>query len=277
MKKIIIWLIVLVAVAIVYFTVLKNPAIAPQGSVPPSPSVHEANIIVTSPIALAGQAGAKVDNPITVTGRARVFENQFNWRLKNGIGSVIAEGTAYANAPDTGQYGDFAIKIPVSVGNGPSLTVEVFDYSAKDGTLQDLVKIPVVLSTLDTATVKVFFMNNGLDPEITCQKTFPVAREIIKTKEVAYLALTELLKGPTASDKKAGYDTTIPSGVKINSLNIRGGTAYADFDSTLEYQVGGSCRVSAISHQITDTLKQFSSVKKVVISINGRTEDILQP
>jgi len=45
----------------------------------------------------------------------------------------------------------------------------------------------------------------------------------------------------------------------------------------LQYQVGGSCRVSAIRAQIIETLKQFSTVKNVVISINGRTEDILQP
>jgi len=53
--------------------------------------------------------------------------------------------------------------------------------------------------------------------------------------------------------------------------------AKADFDEQLEFQVGGSCRVSAIRAEITQTLKQFSTVKEVVISIDGRTEDILQP
>ncbi len=50
-----------------------------------------------------------------------------------------------------------------------------------------------------------------------------------------------------------------------------------DFDETLEKAVGGSCRVAAIRSQITKTLLQFPSFKKVIISINGRTEDILQP
>jgi len=45
----------------------------------------------------------------------------------------------------------------------------------------------------------------------------------------------------------------------------------------LEFQVGGSCRVAAISAQIMETLKQFPTVKDVIISINSRTEDILQP
>ena len=53
--------------------------------------------------------------------------------------------------------------------------------------------------------------------------------------------------------------------------------AYVDFDEQLEFQVGGSCRVSAIRAQIIQTIKQFSTVKDVIISINGRTEDILQP
>jgi len=45
----------------------------------------------------------------------------------------------------------------------------------------------------------------------------------------------------------------------------------------LEFQVGGSCRVSAIRAEIIQTLKQFSTIKEVIISINNRTEDILQP
>jgi spore germination protein GerM len=45
----------------------------------------------------------------------------------------------------------------------------------------------------------------------------------------------------------------------------------------LEFQVGGSCRVAAIRAQITDTLKQFPPVDEVIISIDDRTEDILQP
>jgi spore germination protein GerM len=65
--------------------------------------------------------------------------------------------------------------------------------------------------------------------------------------------------------------------VKVESLKIENRTAYAAFDTELERAVGGSCRVSAIRAQIIETLKQFSSVDNVIISIDGRTEDILQP
>ncbi len=129
----------------------------------------------------------------------------------------------------------------------------------------------------ETMTVKVFFMNDTLDPEITCQKVFPVTRTVAKTSAVARAALTELLKGPTAAEKAQGYLTVIPAGVRIQKLSVDDGTAYADFDETLERSVGGSCRVSAIRAQLTQTLRQFPTVKNVVLSIDGRTEDILQP
>ncbi len=133
-------------------------------------------------------------------------------------------------------------------------------------------------NTEETMTVKVFFGNSIFDPEVLdCQKNFAVERTIPKTLAVARAALEQLLAGPTDAEKVEGYFTSINQGVKIQSLTIEDGVARVDFDEQLEFQVGGSCRVAAIASQIRETLKQFSTVTDVVISINGRTEDILQP
>ena len=129
----------------------------------------------------------------------------------------------------------------------------------------------------ETLTVKVFFNNSELDPEFSCNQVFSVQRTIPKTQAVARAALEQLLRGPTEAEKAQGFFTSINSGVKIQSLTIQAGTAYVDFDDQLEFQVGGSCRVSAIRAEITRTLKQFPTVSEVIISVNGRTEDILQP
>lgn len=126
-------------------------------------------------------------------------------------------------------------------------------------------------------TVKVFFNNSEMDPEFSCNKVFPVERVISKTQAVARASLEELLKGASDEEKAEGYLSSINSGVKIQSLSIENGTAKVDFDEQLEFQAGGSCRVAAIRAQITETLKQFPTVNDVIISINGRTEDILQP
>lgn len=125
--------------------------------------------------------------------------------------------------------------------------------------------------------VKAYFNNDKLDPAFSCNKVFPVEREVLKTKTVARAALEELLKGPTEEEIARGFSTNINSGVKIQRLIIENGVAKVDFDEQLEFQVGGSCRVAAIRAQITETLKQFPTVDSVIISINGRTEDILQP
>jgi spore germination protein GerM len=102
-------------------------------------------------------------------------------------------------------------------------------------------------------------------------------RIVPKTEAVARAALEELLKGPTDREKADKYFTAINPGVEIQKLVVENGIAKVDFNETLDNPGGGSCRVSAIRTQITQTLKQFPTVKDVIISIDGRIEDILQP
>jgi spore germination protein GerM len=134
-----------------------------------------------------------------------------------------------------------------------------------------------ILFEPETMTVQVFFNNNLLDPEYSCYKVFSVEREIVRTQGVARAALEQLLQGPSQEEKDQGFYTSLNQGVIIQSLSVVDGIARVDFNDQLEFQVGGSCLVSAIRAQITETLKQFSTVREVVISINGRVEDILQP
>lgn len=129
----------------------------------------------------------------------------------------------------------------------------------------------------ELVSIRVFFNNNSLDPEFSCNKVFPVERSVLKTSELERTAVSELLSGPTQSDAAQGFFTSINSGVKINKLSVVRGVAMVDFDERLEFPGGGSCRVAAISAQIRETLEQFPQVKEVIISINDRTEDILQP
>lgn len=297
--------IILILMILVGFIFLRNQATAPvEVSSTPTPSTPirgEANIVVTSP-----KAGDVVSNPIIVTGRARVFENTVNYRLRQaGVPVNVSEifaGFTTAHAPDIGLFGNFSLKIPIlptldakAVGQividptPGSLIIEVFNYSAKDGSIENLVQIPVTLASTKTTKVKAFFTNHNLqkkiDPNLLrCDLVFPVEREVAETKEPALLSLYELLMQPTSEEGiQKGYGTALPDfrpfpeGIIINSLRISSGTAYVDFNEALQEGVAGSCRVSAIRAQITETLKQFSSVKNVVISIEGRIDDILQP
>jgi len=141
----------------------------------------------------------------------------------------------------------------------------------------DRVTQPEVISATDSLTVRVFFGNSRLDPEASGDKVFAVERRIPRQPAVARGALEELLKGPGEQERAQDYFTSINTGVRIQRLMIENGTATVDFDEQLEFQVGGACRVSAIRAQITQTLRQFPTIDDVIISINGRTRDILQP
>ena len=139
------------------------------------------------------------------------------------------------------------------------------------------VSIDEPFGSVEMMEIRAYFGNSRLNPAADCEKAFPVARRVTKTIEVGRVSLEQLLAGVTAREKKDDYFTNIPEGVKINSLKIENQTAFVDFSEELEGGAGGSCRVLAIRRQIEATLRQFPTVDRVIISIDGRTEDILQP
>lgn len=239
----------------------------------PTQVKEKANIVVSSP-----KINETVSLPIVIRGEARVFENQFNYLVRDADGTILTEGSAYANSPDSGLFGAFVITIhAMAEPTGTRGTIEVFDYSAKDGTEIDKMSIPVVFAKEKNTTIRVYFGSNQQPGGLVCENVAPVLRSIAKTQTPAKIATEELLKGPTESEKLHGYFTSINTNVKIQKLTIIDGIARVDFDKRLEEGIGGSCMVVAIRAQIVQTLKQFSTVKEVIISIDGRTEDILQP
>jgi hypothetical protein len=64
--------------------------------------------------------------------------------VRDGKGTQVIEGSAYANSPDVGQYGPFHITIDsLPTTQSAHITIEVFDYSAKDGSQIDTVTLPL--------------------------------------------------------------------------------------------------------------------------------------
>ena len=137
---------------------------------------------------------------------------------------------------------------------------------------------PVVSEVSESQIIKLYFNNPKLDPEmLDCSKVFAVEREVGKMDGLEMFTLEKLLEGLTDDEKAQGYTTNINTGVEIQDFFVDNNVAYVDFNNQLEQGVGGSCKTAAIIAQIKETLKQFDDIKDVVISIDGRTEDILQP
>lgn len=125
-----------------------------------------------------------------------------------------------------------------------------------------------------------YFPNADLGSNEDCGKVFPVHRLIADTvNDSPYL---ELLKGPTPEEKKRGYATLIPEDVKILSISQRlvaaGRQILIDFSPQMS-RAAGSCRVAAIRAQIEQTAKAIDpkTPAEVVISVNGETDEALQP
>jgi len=224
-----------------------------------------------------------IKSPLTIEGEARgnwYFEASFPVKLYDTNGNQLGVVPAQAQGEwMTTNFVPFKAVLNFSSPTTATGTL-VLEKDNPSGLPEydDQLRVPVKFeASAETITVKAYFNNSQMDPEVSCNKVFPVNRVIPKTSAVARASLEEMLKGPTESEKNQGFFTSLNSGVKIEKLTIVNGVASVEFNEQLEFQVGGSCRVSAIRAQIVETLKQFSTVKSVVISIGGRTEDILQP
>ena len=98
----------------------------------------------------------------------------------------------------------------------------------------------------------------------------PVTRTI-RTASPARAALQALLAGPTAAERKNGFDgLASASEFKIGSLSIRKGTARVNFVVGEDWRgFPGDIAPARFKKAVELTLKQFPMVKKVIVSLNG--------
>ena len=111
-----------------------------------------------------------------------------------------------------------------------------------------------------TMDVRVYFMRGD---------TIDVAhRTITSTRQVATAAMTELLAGPSPSDRTAGLATFIPSSTHLLGINIANGIATVDLSAAFSGG-GGSLSMTGRLAQVTYTMTQFPTVTGVVFELDG--------
>ena len=86
--------------------------------------------------------GATVRSPVTISGVADVFEGQFIVEVRTAGGRVLAQGPGHAAM---GMYAPFSVHLTYKVGRTQAGSVVAYDRSAKDGSVIDLVTVPVLL------------------------------------------------------------------------------------------------------------------------------------
>jgi len=128
----------------------------------------------------------------------------------------------------------------------------------------------------DKNSVKVYFMKSveNADFQLT-----PVRRKLSPDKSRLSTAITELLKGPSEKEKKAGFYTEIPSTTKLLELseNVKD-IDYSiviinlskDFESG-----GGSTSMSMRLKQLVNTALDADKVHPVYLQLNGKKVDFI--
>lgn len=221
--------------------------------------------------------GDVIGLPLEISGDGQLFEGAWNYRIRDARGVVILERHATAGEADLDGFRSFRELVNYPALRTSAGTVEVFTYSARDGSEQDLVKIPVTFGAVESMLVKAFFQEPTEMPPDRCDKVEPTFRRIPRIMTPLAAAINELLLGPDGVEARTGLITSINTGVKLQRAVIEDGVAKLDFNDMLQAGVGGSCRVTAIRAQINATALQFASVRDVVISINGVVEGSLEP
>lgn len=261
-----------------------EPATPAANVQPGQVAVINSDVIVTQPL-----SNDTISSPLTVEGRTKLTSGVIFLVIKDATEQIVA--TSSVAITDSGLSGSpYRGSITFSPPTSQNGWLEVYTMQSQAEGLRDVVRLPVIFNQFKSPTVKVFFHNSEGDPNFKdCSVVYPVEREVSVDNTADYstqlvgAALTNLLAGPTKEDANNGFSSQLPTkDVKVQKVSFAKdpagqGIVTVDFNQALQTGVAGSCRVIAIRSQITETLKQFPGVNQVVISIDGKTEDILQP
>jgi len=268
--------IIICAIAIgSFFSLNQRNALEDYNAITENDPSRSADITVFLP-----KEGEGISSPVEVSGMAKgtwFFEGSFPVRVYDDKGALLGTGIAETTEPwMTENEISFFSKISFeNPGNGEGLIRLSKDNPSGLPEFDLSYDLPVRFVS-DTMEVKVYFGRYGTDSSMNaCTEVYESVRVVERVDGVARAAVDELLKGVNGAEKDAKLFSSIPEGTVLQSIKIENGIAYADFNNLLN--AGGSCRVAAIRSQIERTLKQFPTISRVVISVDGNSDEALQP
>jgi hypothetical protein len=232
---------------------------------PPAPEAKVEDAATRREITIDSVAGG---NPLEVRGHARTFENAVSLRVRDAQGRLVTEEHT-TSAGETGRHNPYEAKIWIVRDPGPRVTVEAFEYSAKDGSVRSLTAktVPYAVASIPAT---LFF------PAGDCTRIQAFPARVPRSQGMARLLVEALLAGPDPAAAAAGATAPFPKGSDVNSVILRNGVVTVDFNERLQ-NVGGACAATAIRESVTRTLKALPTVKSVVLTAGGREDLALQP
>jgi hypothetical protein len=127
--------------------------------------------------------------------------------------------------------------------------------------------------TLKVMTVKVYFHERTPSAESDPRRVVPVTRTVPRSPKVATAALTELLRGPSARERAAGYWSFFSADTAgmLRGVRVDAGTAVADFHDFRRVipNASSSYGSAALLAELDTTLGQFPTVKRTLYAFDG--------
>jgi hypothetical protein len=232
----------------------------------------------------APAAYQEITNPVSVSGNSNFFETNTRIRIKDETGKILADTSTNANGWMDKLY-PFSADVFYDAPSSPRGFVEVFESSAKDGSEQNKIAVPVIFGDYrlnpQKSKIGLYYYNKTKDQELDlavgCSKdaVLPVEREVERTKTPIQGAIDLLLQGNiTAEEKQAGFSTEFPlEGFSLKGANLKNGFLTLEFEDKENKTTGGSCRVNLLWAQIEKTAKQFPGVE----SVSFQPDNLFQP
>ncbi len=129
--------------------------------------------------------------------------------------------------------------------------------------------------------INAYYLNTKNDPEMKdCGKVYELKRQGERKYDSNIVNTVRGLLSPLSAEEQAqGFSSAIPANTFLQYVRLDGnGNMEANFSGQIA-KAAGSCAVTAIRAQITQTLMQFANVKTVTICINGncKQDEVLQP
>ncbi|MDP2860221.1 MAG: Gmad2 immunoglobulin-like domain-containing protein, partial [bacterium] len=144
-----------------------------------------------------------ISSPFVVEGKARgtwFFEASFPVDLVDEYNKHLAIGVAQAQEDwMTEDFIDFKVQLEFVAQediNGFLIFRKDNPSGLSENDKEFIVPVKILKTDSSTSKIYIYFNNNKMDPEISCNKVFPVERIIPKTQAIARATIEELLKGP---------------------------------------------------------------------------------
>jgi germination protein M len=125
-----------------------------------------------------------------------------------------------------------------------------------------------------TRQSRLFFISVGEDGQINMKG---VIRPVDYIDAPLTATLGALLQGPTTAEVNQGLISLISPQTRINSVYIKGNTAYIDFNEAFRFNALGKEGMIAELKQVVYTATEFPTVKAVQILVEGEVTKFLGP